>query len=255
MKRSANGIRLTMFAAVVAGFAGPSLGADPAGWSYTGANGPAKWGKLSKDFVHCGTGAMQSPIDIPDKDVRKGDLPALLFNYKPSQLRIVDDGRTLQINYAPGSWLSVAGKLYELVAITLHKPSEEKINGRGQEMSAHFIHKDKDGKVMILAELLDQGAENPLIKALWSNLPPAKGKEHAVDAVTINAFALLPQTKGYYMYTGSLTTPPCTENVTWYVLKTPGTVSADQVARFGRLYPASARPIQARNDRDIVGTP
>ena len=255
MKCMMNGFTAMMYAAVLGGFAGPSLGADPAGWSYTGANGPAKWGKLAKEFALCGTGQLQSPIDIQDKAVRKGDLPALLFNYKPSPLRIVDDGRTLQVNYAPGSWLSVAGKLYELVAITFHKPSEEKINGRGQEMSAHFIHKDKDGKVMILAVLLDQGAENPLVKALWSNLPPAKGKEHAVDAVTINALALLPKTKGYYMYTGSLTTPPCTESVTWYVLKTPATVSADQVARFGRLYPTSARPIQPHHDRDIVGTP
>ena len=255
MSRILKNIVTAMIAALAAGTAGLFVGADAASWAYTGANGPAKWGKLAKDFALCGTGTMQSPIDIPDKDVRKGDLPPLLFNYKPSPLRIIDDGRTIQVNYAPDSWVTVAGKRYELIAITFHRPAEEKVSGKGHEMSAHLIHRDKDGKVAILAVTLDPGSENPVLKALWSNLPSSKGKENAVDTVTINALGLVPKTKGYYTYTGSLTTPPCTEGITWYVLKTPIEASADQIARFGRLYPANARPVQARNDRDILGTP
>jgi carbonic anhydrase len=194
-------------------------------------------------------------MDINDADVRKGDLPALLFNYKPSPLRIVDDGHAIQVNYAPDSWVTVNGKRYELVSIVFHKPSEEKINGKGHDMAAHLVHKGADGKLAIIVVLLDQGAENPVIKTLWSYLPTAKGKEYAVDSVTFNALGLLPKQKGYYMYAGSLTVPPCTENVTWYVLKTPMEVSADEIARFGRLYPMNARPAQPRNDRDIVGSP
>jgi len=255
MKCLMNGFAAAIVVAVLAGFAGPSVGADPSSWSYTGANGPAKWGKLSKEFAVCGTGTMQSPIDIVDKDVRKGDLPALLFNYKPSPLKVIDDGRTIQVNYAPDSWVTVNGKRYELVSIDFHKPSEMKVNGKGHEMAAHLVHKDKDGKIAILAVMFDPGAENPVLKTIWSNLPASKGKESVVDGATINALGLLPKTKDYYMFTGSLTTPPCTEGVSWYMLKKPMEVSADQIARFGRLYPMNARPTQPRNDRDIVGTP
>jgi carbonic anhydrase len=255
MKRFTSGIAAATFAAVLAGFAGPCLAADPGSWSYTGPNGPAKWGKLAKEFAVCGTGQMQSPIDIPDKDVRKGDLPALLFNYKPASLRVTDDGHTIEVNYPPDSWLTVDGKRYELVTVTFQKPGEFKVNGKGQEMSAHLIHKSKDGKTAIIAVMLAPGAENPVLKSILANLPATKGKENAVDTVFINAFNLLPKTKGYYTFAGSLTTPPCTEGVTWYVLKTPVEISADQIARFGRVYPMNARPVQPRNDRDMLGTP
>ncbi len=210
---------------------------------------------MAKEFAACGTGELQSPIDIPDAHVRKGDIPAMLFNYKPSPLRIVDDGHTIRVNYAPGSYVNNNGKRYDLVAIEFHKPGEEKVNGKGHEMSAHLIHTDKDNKVAIIAVLLDQGAENPVLKTLWSNLPSTKNKESVVDSVTINAVGLLPKHKGYYTYAGSLTAPPCTEGVTWFVMQEPVPVSADQIARFGRLYPANARPIQPRNDRDILGSP
>ena len=255
MKRSLAAIFVALLTAGVAILPLSSIAADPSSWSYAGATGPAKWGKLSKEFAVCEKGTMQSPIDIADKDVRKGDLPALLFNYKPSPLRVVDDGRTIQVNYAPDSWVTVNGKRYELVSIDFHKPSEMKVNGKGHEMAAHLVHKDKDGKIAILAVMFDPGTENPVLKSIWSNLPASKGKENAVDGVTINAFGLLPKAKEYYMYTGSLTTPPCTEGVMWYMLKNPVQVSPDQIARFGRLYPMNARPLQPRNDRDIVGSP
>jgi carbonic anhydrase len=255
MKVSFDGIIALILAAGLASFGGACVAADPSGWSYGGPSGPPKWGKLAKEFAACGTGTMQSPIDIADANVRKGDIPALLFNYKPSPLRIVDNGHTIEVNYAPDSWVTVNGKRYELIAIEFHKPSEEKINGKGQEMAAHLVHKDKDGKIAIIAVLLDQGSENPVIKTLWSNLPTTKGKENIVNGVTINALGLLPKNKGYYTFAGSLTAPPCTEDVTWFVLKTPMEVSADQIARFGRLYPMNARPTQPRNDRDIVGSP
>lgn len=228
--------------------------ADASRWAYTGPNGPAKWGKLEKDFATCASGTAQSPIDIPDAVVRKGDLPPLLFNYKPSPLKIIDNGHTIEVNYAPDSWLTVEGKRYELVSIDFHKPSEEKINGKAQEMGAHLVHRDKDGKLAIVAVLLDQGKENALIKTYWSNLPQAKDKENVVPTAQINAVGLLPQNKDYYTFKGSLTTPPCTENITWYVLKTPVQISADQIARFAKSYPMNARPVQPLNDRDILGS-
>ena len=254
MKRMSSKLLAMVLGAGLASATGWSAVAADARWSYTGATGPAKWGGLDKTFGSCKTGEAQSPIDIPDADVRKGDLSPLLFNYKPSPLRIVDNGHTIQVNYAPGSFVTVAGKQYQLVRFDFHKPSEEKVNGKDHEMAAHLVHEDKDGKLAIVAIFLDPGKENALIKTLWSNLPQTKDKESVVEAVKINALELLPQDKGYYMFPGSLTMPPCTENVTWYVLKTPVQVSADEIARFAKLYPMNARPVQPLNGRDLVGT-
>ena len=223
-------------------------------WSYSGATGPAKWAKLEKDFAACALGKNQSPIDIPDAEARKGDLPALLFDYRPSPLRIIDNGHTIQVNYAPGSTFSVAGTRYELVQFHFHKPSEEKVSGKGHDMEAHLVHRSKDGKLAVLAVLLDEGKESALIKTLWANLPQTKDKENVVDAVKINALELVPRDKGYYAFAGSLTTPPCSEDVKWFVLKTPMQISADEIARFARSYPMNARPVQELNARDIQAT-
>src|SRR5262249_46392351 len=152
------------------------------------------------------------------------------FNYKPAPLKIVDNGHTIQVNYAPGSVVSIEGKRYELTQIDFHKPAEEKVDGKGHDMDAQLVHKGPDGKVMVLAVMMDAGKENKFIKSLWDNLPKEKGKEVSVDAVKINAVDLLPTDKGYYTYAGSLTTPPCSEQVTWYILKTTVQVSADQIA-------------------------
>jgi carbonic anhydrase len=240
--------------ACLAGAAGVGIAADAARWSYSGATGPAKWAKLDKSFVACAQGKTQSPIDIPDAEARKGDLSPLLFDYRPSPLRIIDNGRTIQVNYAPGSSLSVGGKRYALVELDFHKPSEDKISGKGHDMEAHLVHRGKDGKIAVVAVLLDQGSGNPLIKTLWANLPQTKDKENIVDAVKINALELLPRDKGYYAFAGSLTTPPCGEDVQWFVLKTPTQISGDEIARFAKSYPMNARPVQELNARDIQAT-
>jgi carbonic anhydrase len=248
--------RLLAIAAVagVTGAVGLAVAADPSRWSYSGATGPAKWAKLDKGFAACGQGKTQSPIDIPDAEARKGDLPPLLFDYRPSPLRIVDNGHTIQVNYAPGSTVSVGGTRYELVEFHFHKPGEEKISGKGHDMEAQLVHRSKDGKIAVVAVLLDEGKESALIKTLWANLPQTKDKENVVDAVKINALELIPRDKGYYAFAGSLTTPPCSEDVKWFVLKTPMQVSADEVARFAKSYPMNARPVQELNARDIQAT-
>ena len=223
-------------------------------WTYAGATGPAKWGTLNKDFAQCAQGQSQSPVDILDEGTWKGDFGSLLFNYKPSPLKIVDTGYTIQVNYAPGSFVAADGDRYELVAVQFHRPGEQKIDGKAYNMEAHLVHRGLDGSLAIIAVLLDAGRENQLIKTLWENIPKAKGTESAVEGVTINALDLLPEDKGYYSFPGSLTAPPCTENVTWFVLKTPVEVSAGAVARFAKIYPMNARPVQPLNGRQIRAT-
>jgi carbonic anhydrase len=223
-------------------------------WGYEGSTGPAKWASLESEYATCGTGKTQSPIDIQDSAAKKSDLPPIAFDYKPSPLKIIDNGHTIQVNYAPGSSITVQGKQYELVQFHFHRPSEEKINGRPYDMVAHLVHKDRDGNLAVVAVLLKIGGANKLIQTLWDALPRKKNEEE-VKSVEVNVSDLLPANKSaYYTFTGSLTTPPCSEGVTWFVLKSPMVISEQQVLRFARLYSMNARPTQPLNGREISAT-
>ena len=219
-------------------------------WSYDGDEGPSHWGDLNPDFAPCKNGHHQSPIDI--RNPQKADLPPIRFDYKPSPLRIIDNGHTIMINYAPGSSIRVGDKQYVLKQFHFHRPSEEKINGKTYEMVVHLVHADQDGNLAVVAILLEGGKDNPLIKELWNDLPKEKEKEERLDTITINAANLLPADPSYYTFSGSLTTPPCSENVTWFVLKRPVSVSASEIEQFSRLYRNDARPTQPLYDRDVL---
>ena len=220
-------------------------------WSYGEHGGPAEWGELDQGFATCKLGKVQSPIDI--RGAKVADLPTIRFNYKPSPLKLIDNGHTIQVNYAQGSSIDVGDSHYELVQFHFHKPSEEKIQGKSHAMVAHLVHKSADGKLAVVAVLLDKGSANPMIDTIWANLPKEKEKETAVDA-TVDAAALLPRDKGYYTFQGSLTTPPCSEGVRWFVLKTPMKITESEIMAFGKLYPMNARPTQPLNGRAIEAT-
>ncbi len=217
-------------------------------WSYEGEGSPANWGKLRRDFTTCATGRRQSPIDI--RDSIRVDLEPIQFDYKLSQFRIVDNGHTVQVNVGEGSTMSVMNRTYRLLRFNFHRPAEERVNGKTFDMSAHLVHQDDEGKIAMVAVLLEKGAENPLIQTLWNHMPLEVDQEVA-PSIAIDLKALLPENRGYYTYMGSLTTPPCTEDVLWMVLKQPMPVSAEQVSIFSRLYKNNARPIQPANSRLI----
>jgi len=240
--------------AACAHIVGVSFAQEHAGphWSYRGADGPDHWGELDKTFGTCQTGHQQSPIDI--RGARSADLPPIQFDYRRTPLHVVNNGHTVQVNYAPGSFITVGDKRYQLTQFHFHHPSEERINGKGFEMVAHLVHATPDGALAVVAVLLGTGGENPVIASLWQHLPPHEGPEQALDDVQIDATGLLPQNHGYYTFAGSLTTPPCSENVTWFVLKTPAQISQNQADAFGRLYPRDARPIQPINGRVVLAS-
>ena len=148
--------------------------------------------------------------------------------------------------------MSVGDKKYELKQFHFHRPSEEKINGRSFDMTIHLVHADKDGKLAVVAVLLQQGEDSPLIHELWKDLPNEKDKEEFFDNVQIDLSQILPPNRAYYTFPGSLTTPPCSEDVTWYVLKHPTTVSAEEIQRFSQLYRNDARPTQPLYDRVVL---
>jgi carbonic anhydrase len=218
-------------------------------WSYDGETGPTHWGDLSAEFAPCKSGHRQSPIDI--STTQKADLPAIQFDYKNTPLHIIDNGHTIMINYAAGSSIQVGDKRYELKQFHFHRPSEERIKGKRSEMEVHLVHAAQDGSVAVVAILLQQGHDNSLIDELWADVPKEKEKERSLDNVQINVATLLPADRGYYMFPGSLTTPPCTENVTWYVLKHPVTVSAAEIREYSKLYRDDARPTQPLYNRVV----
>jgi carbonic anhydrase len=222
----------------------------PAHWGYKGEAGPSHWGDLSSEFAACKTGHSQAPVDI--RHAQKADLPPIQFDYKASPLQIIDNGHTVMVNYAPGSSIQVGDKRYALQQFHFHKPSEEKIEGKSSDMAVHLVHADQDGNLAVVAVLLKKGAANALIGQLWSHLPQEKGKEESPESIQVNATDLLPESRAYYTFQGSLTTPPCSENVTWFVLKHPSTISATEIRDFGRLYNDNARPIQALNNRAVL---
>ena len=221
-------------------------------WDYGEAHGPTHWGDLKPEFAACKNGHRQSPVDI--RNPQKADLPPIQFDYKPSPLHIIDNGHTIMINYVPGSFMSVGEKKYALKQFHFHRPSEEKINGKGYEMVVHLVHEDQDRNLAVVAVLLERGDDNPLVHELWNDLPKEKEKEEVLNGVRINVGELLPADRGYYTYSGSLTTPPCSENVTWFVLKHPVTVSTAEIEQFSKLYRHDARPTQPLSDRMVLET-
>jgi carbonic anhydrase len=217
-------------------------------WDYQGEAGPERWGSMKPEFAKCSSGTRQSPIDI--KDGIRLQLDPVQFDYKPSSFRVIDNGHTVQVNVAAGNSIEVMGRRFELLQFHFHRPSEERIDGRQFDMVAHLVHKDLDGRLAVVAVLLDRGSALPLVQTVWNNLPLEKGEELAARA-TIDLNALLPTDRSYFTYMGSLTTPPCSEGVLWMVMKTPMPISLEQISVFARLYPMNARPLQSASGRMI----
>lgn len=217
-------------------------------WDYDGEFGPENWGKINPAWSQCGTGKRQSPIDI--RDGMKVDLAEIDFNYRPSLFTEIDNGKTVQVNVAGGNFITIGNQSYELVQFHFHRPSEEKINGKGTEMVIHLEHRGPGGQLAIVAVLLERGKANETIQTVWNNIPLEK-QQLASPGIELDPYELLPERREYYTYMGSQTTPPCQENVLWLVMKQPMTASPAQMALFSRLYPLNARPVQEGEGRMV----
>jgi len=224
----------------------------PSHWAYTGPTGPAAWGGLRPEFNLCGKGERQSPIDI-----RAGfevELEPVQFNYQPTSFSVLDSGHTVQTNLGAGNSIEVAGQRFELQQFHFHRPSEERIDGRQFAMSLHLVHKDAQGRLAVVALLLDEGPALEAVQQVWNHLPLEK-RDEVRARVPMPLAELLPADRRYYTYMGSLTTPPCSEGVRWIVMRQPVTVSAHQIEIFARLYPMNARPLQQALGRRILQSP
>jgi carbonic anhydrase len=220
-------------------------------WSYEGDIGPDHWAELDPEYAVCKTGRAQSPIDIRSSE--KADLPIIRFAYKSGPLHIVNNGYTAaRVDYVhSGDFLIVRDQRYELTQFHFHRPSEEHIHGRAYDMVIHLMHAASDGKVAGVAVLLQAGRANTTIQQMWEHMPQTAGSVQEIPGVEVNPARLLPRDTAYYTYMGSQTAPPCSEGVTWFVLKTPMEISTAQIDAFARLYPHDVRPIQPLNGRVV----
>lgn len=234
----------------------PSTGGWRTPWSYEGEKGPEHWGALDPEYAACSAGHEQSPIDIAA--TTKAALPAIHFAYKNGPVRIINNGYTaVRVNYPPGNGnvLIVGDTRYELTQFHFHHPSEEYVHGKPYAMSAHLMHASSDGKVAAVVVLLKAGASNATVQRLWDHMPQTPGTEHGIAGLEIDPAGLLPREFGYFTYAGSQTAPPCTEGVTWVVLKTPVEVSPAEIETFAKLYPHDVRPVQPLNGRVVKESP
>ena len=229
--------------------AASATGGHDAHWAYDGEFAPYRWGEMKSDYALCKSGTRQSPIDIRNPVV--SDVEPIQFHYEDAPLKVGNNGHTIQVEVAPGSFILHAGARYELVQFHFHTPSEERINGRTFDMVAHLVHRSAQGRLAVVAVLLTAGKEQATLQQIWSAMPGTANRTRERLDVMINAASLLPAGPAFYSFMGSLTTPPCTEGVQWLVMKTPVEISREQISHFAALYPMNARPLQASNDRLI----
>jgi carbonic anhydrase len=237
----------------------PATASDPV-WHYEGEEGPAHWGTISAKFASCLSGREQSPIDIV-APTRRATPDAIVLKFEPTSLRIVhhdhvadalNNGHTIQVNYSDGDTLTVGGRAYQLVQYHFHAPSEHTVNGKHFPMEMHLVHTNAEGQLAVIGVLIIEGAHNAAFDPIWANLPVTKDVEHHLEHVKVDVDALLPKARTTYRYEGSLTTPPCSEGVQWFVMTTPIALSKAQIGAFTALFHGNNRPVQPLNGRPVL---
>lgn len=243
-------IKLPTIAICAALLAPAAWAGDDPHWSYTGPTGAKHWAELDAGYKTCALGKHQSPIDIRTDKAKRADLKPIGFAYAAAPATVVNNGHTVQVNLPAAGQIELDGVPYKLLQFHFHTPSEEKVNGKAYPLVAHLVHQNAEGKLAVVAVLFKPGRENAALKLVFEALP-AKAGESRELAAPLDVAALLPAQQSYWAFTGSLTTPPCSEDVRWQVLKTPVEVSPAQLAAFRQLYPMNARPVQPLNGRVV----
>jgi carbonic anhydrase len=224
--------------------------ADDPHFGYSGEAGPDHWGDLSPAYAACSKGHEQSPVDIPSSAPLN---PASIkFNYQPSALTIFNNGHTIRANVDKGSSIEIEGKTYNLLQFHFHDTSEHTMNGQAAPMEVHFVHQSADGELAVVGAMINRGAANTAYAPVLAHMPATESEPETISGVTIDAATMLPADRTYYRYEGSLTTPPCTEGVNWFVLHGGLTFSDAQIAAYAALFPNDARPVQSLGSRTFL---
>ena len=219
-------------------------------WGYKMENGPDVWAQLNPEYRLCSAGICQSPIDIVNPT--PAELPPITFNYRPTALNIHNTGNTIEVAYQNGSWIEIDGTKYHLLQFHFHAPSEHTVAGNLSDMEMHLVHKSEAGALAVIGVLIKSGSVNTAFNTFWHCMPTVSGESVQDNSVLLNASDLLPSIKRAYRYEGSLTTPPCSEGVKWFVLTTPIEISQSQIAAFKAILYGNNRPVQPLNGRELL---
>lgn len=223
--------------------------ASEAHWGYEGDGAPEHWGDLSTEFEVCGNGKEQSPINL--SDATPEDLADIEFAYAASTGEVLNNGHTLQYTPSTTQKVTLDGEDLELAQLHMHTPAEHEVDGRQLPGEIHFVHKNAAGDITVLGILLEEGAPSELVQYLLDNAPDTVDSSH-ISQEEVNISDALPASHEYVTYAGSLTTPPCSENVRWIVMTQPVTASAEQLQAFESLIGKNARPVQDQNGRELT---
>ena len=218
-------------------------------WGYKGIDGPRHWGLLTKEYAACETGGKQSPIDIKTKNLPHHQ-ESLTFHYKTSELHETNNGHTIQISHTTGCHVDLNNRTFNLRQFHFHEPSEHHIDGKTFPMEMHFVHQDETGQILVIAAMMEVGPEHPALKKIWKWIPDQVGQETSIP-IKISLRDILPKDNQHYTYSGSLTTPPCSEGVKWLVLMETIKVSEESLKKFSAIIGPNARPVQPLGDRHI----
>ena len=225
-------------------------GKHGAHWAYEGKEGPENWAKLKPEFATCAAGQNQSPINI-DQTI-DAPLKSLKGIQKIFAKEILNNGHTVQANFKFGNMLLLDDVPYQMKQVHFHAPSENTIKGKSFPLEAHFVHADKNGNLSVIGVMFKEGKANSGLEKLWAQMPKEAGEPIALKA-KVSASEMIPDNRDYYRFSGSLTTPPCSEGVRWLLLKTPMTASKEQIETFEAvMHHHNNRPVQPLNGRLVV---
>jgi carbonic anhydrase len=244
-------MRFHLFAALALIPATLAAAQTTAPWDYEGKRGSLVWDKLDPAYKVCAQGHEQSPIDIRGARLNKA-LQPIEFHYIAGPVKLENDGHTVVVHVDPGSYIVAGGVRYDLIGFDFHHPAEEPVKGKLTDMDVHILHKSADGKLAILAVRLveDLSSPNALLATLWPHLPTTPGATESVTDM-VSPAGLLPADRGYWTYEGSLTVPPCTEGVRWFVFEQEVPLSRGQLRAFAALFKVNTRPLQDPHGRRI----
>lgn len=221
----------------------------PVAWGYDGKEGPEHWGKLSEEFSMCSAGSTQSPIDI-EESLDANLKPLKLLQKFPAK-EILQTNHSIQLNFRDGNIVAIDNITFKLKQANFHTPSEHSIQGKSFPLEAQFLHSDIKGNTAIVAVLFREGRPNPGLEKVLKQLPNESNKAVTLKSRLL-ASEMMPSNQDYYRFSGSLTSPPCTEGIRWILIKTPMTASKEQIDALAALTQHNNRPLQALNGRLIV---
>ncbi|MFD0952680.1 carbonic anhydrase [Virgibacillus natechei] len=223
-------------------------------WSYHGDTGPEHWGKLDNANLTCLNGSEQSPISIESTQaIANEKLEGIQIQYEPTTFSLVNNGHTVQANAVTESnSIVIEGNEYKLDQFHFHTPSEHQFNGQNYDMELHLVHEDANGKLAVLGLMIKEGRENGNLASVWEILPKEETEKDIPVNEPIDLQSLLPQDQTSFHYNGSLTTPPCTEEVQWIIFEQPIEMSKVQIQAFQEIFPDNYRPVQPLNEREVI---